>query len=164
MTVTNHFQQQIIQHQPYLSHLAKKFTPMSADAEDLVQETVIKLLQNEDKFQTGTNFKAWCSIVLRNTFINGYRKTETRAPQMALLRQINAQKTSNNEGAAQLAVEELERTIEGLSDTIRLPFLMFYQGYTYEEIAEQLGVPMGTVKSRIFLARKALRQRIQVPN
>lgn len=160
MTVPTIFQQQVIEHQTYLARVAKKFTKSAADAEDLVQETIIRLLQNEDKFRTGSNFKAWCSVVLRNTYINSYRKTETRAPQMNNLRKLNAEKTSENSGTALLALEELEQTIESLSDTIKIPFLMFYQGYSYEEIAQHFSVPIGTIKSRIFLARQSLKERL----
>lgn len=160
MTVQTDFQNQIILHQKYLSRLAFKFTRSFADAEDLVQETIIKMLQNEDKFQAGSNFKGWCGIVLRNTFINSYRKTETRADRMNNLRQVNAKKTSENDGAANIALEELEYVIETLSETIKIPFLMFYQGYSYDEISTHLNVPMGTVKSRIFLARQALREKL----
>lgn len=162
MTVQNLFQQQVIQHQTYLSHLAKRFTKSTADAEDLVQETIIRLLQSEDKFQAGSNFKAWSGIILRNTFINNYRKTETRAPRMNDLRKINAAKTSENDGTIYIALEELECTIESLSDTIKIPFLLFYQGYSYEEIAQHFDVPLGTIKSRIFLARQALKEKLRV--
>lgn len=160
MTVSNHFQNQIIAHEKYLNRLALKFTRNLTDAEDLVQETMIKLIQNENKFEVGSNFKAWCGIVLRNTFINNYRKVETRAPRMSNYRTKNAERTSLNDGDLQIALEELEKIIDNLSETLKIPFLMFYQGYSYEEICQHLDVPLGTVKSRIFLARQALKKQL----
>ncbi|MFK7933765.1 MAG: RNA polymerase sigma factor [Saprospiraceae bacterium] len=161
MTVQTEFHKQILSHQKYLNHLAFKLTQSKIEAEDLTQETIIKLLQNEEKFQAGSNFKAWSGIVLRNTFINSYRKVVTRSERMSNLRKINAEKTNKNAGAANIAMEELKSIVELLSTTIKIPFLMLYQGYSYEEISSHLNIPMGTVKSRIFLARKILRKKLQ---
>ncbi|RMD70952.1 MAG: RNA polymerase sigma factor, partial [Bacteroidetes bacterium] len=133
-------------------------------ARDLFQETACRACANLDKFRPGTNFKAWIFTIMKNIFINDYRrkkKTQTVFDDTEDLYYLNAGKqTIRNEGDANVLIEELTHMIDELDDNLRLPFMMHYEGYKYQEIADELGLPLGTVKSRIFFARQELKRRI----
>lgn len=137
-----------------------KLTGDSMDAEDLFQDTTLRIIANADKFMPNTNFKAWAVTIMRNIFINNYRKKMRRG--------IVYDKTDNNyyinsgdriiqnEGETNMNYKELLRMVNSLPDDFRIPFWMAYQGYKYDEISKKLEVPLGTIKSRIFFARKKL--------
>lgn len=139
-----------------------KLTGNYADAEDLFQDTAIRIVTNAEKYHQGTNFKAWAATVMRNIFINNYRKK--------LRRNLIVDQTPNNfylnsgddqvvnEGERDVVFEELMGLVESLPDDFKVPFIMAYEGYKYDEIAEELGSPLGTIKSRIFFARKKLQK------
>lgn len=144
---------------------ALRLTRSRQDAEDLVQETTMKAYHHREKFAPGTNFKGWISTIMRNTFINQYRKQRTRRhinqPVEDLTRVIENKNVVNNSGEQNLRMEELKAMIRDIRDIYTVPFLMYYQGYEYKEIAERLNVPIGTVKSRIFQARVKMKNRLQ---
>jgi RNA polymerase sigma-70 factor (ECF subfamily) len=135
------------------------------DAKDLLQETALRAFQHRDKFKLGTNFKSWISTIMRNTFINNYRKAKKRKrvsePLDTFLFALEDRSVVPNEGEINLRMEEYRALFEGLSDLYAVPFLMFFRGYEYKEIAAHLDIPIGTVKSRIFIARRKLKKRIQ---
>jgi len=139
-----------------------KLTGDMADAEDLYQDTAMRIISNADKFQTGTNFKAWAVTIMRNVFINNYRKKARRSiilDQTSNNYYINSgEGMESNDGETNIAYGELLKMVNKLPDEFRVPFWMAHQGYKYDEIAERLGVPLGTVKSRIFFARKKLQR------
>lgn len=147
-----------------LQSFAYNLTKNSEDAKDLYQETAFRALTNRDKFRVGTNFKAWLFTIMKNIFINNYRKrvkANTIMDNTDNLYYLNSGKNSIENGAdANILIKELNSMIEQLDDSTRVPFLMHYQGFKYQEIAEQLGLPLGTVKSRIFFARKDLKAQI----
>ena len=147
-----------------LQSFAYNLTKNSEDAKDLYQETAFRALTNRDKFRVGTNFKAWLFTIMKNIFINNYRKrvkANTIMDNTDNLYYLNSGKNSIENGAdANILIKELNTMIEQLDDSTRVPFLMHYQGFKYQEIAEQLGLPLGTVKSRIFFARKDLKAQI----
>ncbi|MEO1629094.1 MAG: RNA polymerase sigma factor, partial [Bacteroidota bacterium] len=130
------------------------------DAEDLYQETIYLALKNSQKFKQGTNFMAWMKTIMRNSFINGYRRN--RRFLNYVNEKINAYFTekpnSKNLGESSVALGELSAIIDGIDKRFSEPFLLFYQGFAYEEIAETLQLPLGTVKSRIFIARRRIRE------
>jgi len=135
------------------------------DAKDLLQETSIRALKNKDKFRTGTNLKAWLFTIMKNIFINNYRK---RAKKNTLFDSsdnmylINSSDIDIRNGGEQMILnEELNNILEEIDDSVKIPFLMHFEGYKYQEISEKLDLPLGTVKSRIFFARKELKIRIQ---
>ena len=139
-----------------------------ADAEDLYQDTAMRIISNADKYQPNTNFKAWAVTIMRNIFINNYRKKVRRG---VILDQTNnhyyinsGDKIEKNGGEGNVAYGELLKMVNRLGDEFRVPFWMAYQGYKYDEIAERLDVPLGTVKSRIFFARKKLQKMYKVAN
>jgi len=150
---------------PSLSSFAYTLTKDQIDAEDLFQETTLRAISNRDKFRPGTNFKAWMFTIMKNIFINNYRKkmkANTIMDSTDNNYYINSGKNVvHNNVDRNLLLEELNRMIEELDDSIRIPFEMHYVGFKYQEIAERLDLPLGTVKSRIFFARKALKQSIK---
>lgn len=161
--------QEFIQQTNSLNNLlfsyALRLTRSRQDAEDLVQETTMKAYRHREKFAPGTNFKGWISTIMRNTFINQYRKQKTRQhinqPVEDLTRVIENKNVINNSGEQNLRMEELKGMMNDIRDIYTVPFLMYYQGYEYKEIASKLSVPIGTVKSRIFQARVKMKTMIQ---
>ena len=135
-------------------------TGNSVDAEDLYQDTAYKVLANTDKFKEGTNFKAWAVTIMRNLFINNYRKKVRRntiLDQTPNDYYINSGgRTVENDGDTNIAYKDMLKMVSSLPEDFKRPFWMAYKGYKYDEIADQLDAPLGTIKSRIFFARKKL--------
>jgi len=148
-----------------LMSFAFKLTKTKEDAEDLFQETTIRALSNKEKFRPGTNFKAWMFTIMKNIFINQYRKNQkanTVIDRSENLFLINSGKTTvYNEANTNLTLEELQGFVEDLDEGLKTPFTMHFEGYKYQEISDKLLLPLGTIKSRIFFARKALKQKIK---
>ncbi|MDF1866751.1 MAG: RNA polymerase sigma factor [Saprospiraceae bacterium] len=147
-----------------LRSFSYSLTNDSDDARDLYQETSFRAYKNIEKFRPGTNFKAWLMTIMKNIFINNYRR---KVKQNTVLDHtdnnfyINSTKNMvTNSANTNIMMKELTGMIEELEDSIRVPFLMHYQGFKYKEIAEQFNLPLGTVKSRIFFARKALQEKV----
>ena len=147
-----------------LERFAYKLTKNSEEAKDLYQETAFRAMSNRDKFRPGTNLKAWLLTIMKNIFLNNYRKktkANTIIDSTDNLYYINSGKnTIRNNAHSNIMMDELETMIENLDDSLRVPFEMHYLGYKYQEIADKLRLPLGTVKSRIFFARKALKSMI----
>jgi RNA polymerase sigma-70 factor, ECF subfamily len=139
-----------------------KLTGNHVDAEDLYQDTALRIITNADKYRQGTNFKAWAVTIMRNIFINNYRKKVRRnmiIDQTPNSFYINSgDRAISNEGESSVAFNELLQLVDTLPDDFRQPFMMAFDGYKYDEIAETLGSPLGTIKSRIFFARKKLQK------
>ncbi len=149
---------------PSLKSFAYNLTKDNEEAKDLYQETAFRAMTNRDKFKAGTNLKAWLFTIMKNIFINNYRK-KTKANTIVdttdNLYFINSSSTIVSNGAGtNIQMEELTKMIKDLEDSIRIPFEMHYVGYKYQEIADKLELPLGTVKSRIFFARKELKKTI----
>jgi RNA polymerase sigma-70 factor, ECF subfamily len=149
----------------YLRGFAFKLTKNSDDANDLYQDTMVKILANQDKFSIGTNFRAWSSTIMRNVFINAYRKrklTNTIFDSTDNNYYIDSGSHSVfNNGENNVIMTELMKAIEELKEELSTPFMMAFYGYKYDEIAEQLQLPLGTVKSRIFFARQELQSKLK---
>lgn len=147
-----------------LHSFAYNLTKNVEDARDLFQETAFRALTNREKFNPGTNFKAWLFTIMKNIFINNYRKktkANTIMDSTDNMYYINSGGTTiSNRAESNIMMQELTKMVDGLDDGIRIPFLMHYHGYKYQEIAEHLDLPLGTVKSRIFFARKELKSLI----
>ncbi len=148
--------------QGHLLSFALKLTVNKDEAQDLVQDTTLKALNNEEKFVENTNFKGWMMTIMRNIFINNYRKSvreNTMVDASEDLYHLNLSQDSGLEtpdGA--YGVSEISQIIAKFPADFREPFSMHVAGYKYEEIAEKLAMPLGTVKSRIFFTRKRLRE------
>ncbi|MCB0707389.1 MAG: RNA polymerase sigma factor [Saprospiraceae bacterium] len=161
---TIEFSSQFESLQKKLIPVAYRLTHNVEDAKDLVQETALRAFNNKEKFTSGTNFQAWVITIMRNTFINFYRKKKNRntscEPTGSFVFEKEDQADLNLAGS-NIIMAELTGMITGMSETYSVPFSMFYEGYKYEEIAEHLELPIGTVKSRIFFARRKLREQIE---
>lgn len=162
---TTDFSSKLYTLSPMLTGFAYNLTKNSEDAKDLYQETAFRALANQEKFQDGTNFKAWTFTIMKNIFINNYRKKvksntilDNTENQFLL---NSATHSTGNQAEANILIKELTGFIEVLDDAVKIPFLMYFDGYKYQEIADELELPLGTVKSRIFFARKELKERIQ---
>lgn len=147
-----------------LNAFAYNLTKNSEDAKDLYQETAFRAMTNRDKFRMGTNFKAWTFTIMKNIFINNYRKkmkANTIIDSTENMYYLNSGTESiSNGGEGNMMMKELSVMIEKLDDSIKIPFLMHYRGYKYQEIADHFQLPLGTIKSRIFFARKELKELI----
>jgi RNA polymerase sigma-70 factor (ECF subfamily) len=145
-----------------------KLTGNNADADDLYQDTALRIMANADKYREGTNFKAWAVTIMRNIFINNYRKKVRRGTildQTPNNYYINSGDVSvSNEGEMIASYKELLKMVSSLPDEFKRPFWMAYKGYKYDEIAEELDAPLGTIKSRIFFARRKLRKMYETAN
>jgi len=148
-----------------LNSFAYNLTKNSNDAEDLFQETAFRAISNKEKFRPGTNFKAWMFTIMKNIFINNYRKkvkANTIIDSTDNLYYLNSSKNAiSNDADRNMLLEELTGMIDALDGSIKKPFVLHFQGFKYQEIAEKLRLPLGTVKSRIFFARKALKESIK---
>jgi len=146
---------------------AMNLTRDADDAKDLVQETLLKALLNKDKFKAGTNLKAWLYTIMRNTFINNYNKITKRSSNIdstEYFQYFNTDQNyiTHNGATSDFVVRDINEAISGLGTDYRTPFMMYYIGYKYMEIAEKLQIPIGTVKNRIHIARKELKAALQV--
>lgn len=156
------FQSKLMSMQNNLLNFAYILTSNRDDAYDLLQDTTLKALDNEDKYVDNVNFKGWVFTIMRNIFINNYRKVvraSTIIDQTEDLYHLNLSQDSGfetPEGA--YAAKEINEAINSFSDEYRIPFSMHVAGYKYNEIAEEMNLPLGTVKSRIFFARQKLQK------
>ncbi len=159
------FNYKLLSMQSYLQYFAKKLTMNEEDANDLVQETNYKALLFKDKYVHQTNFKAWLFTIMKNIFINNYRrakKAKTFIDSTDNLHYIHQHIESFPVSPeSQLSEKEIRKTVDALEDEQRIPFEMHTQGYKYKEIAEELDISIGTVKSRIFFGRKKLMERLE---
>lgn len=147
-----------------LKPFAVRLTKDLEDANDLIQETLYKAFTNKEKFSEGTNLKAWLYTIMKNTFITNYQRMVRRRTFIDTtenLHFINSTATIAENGAASsFAMQEISQALEGLEEVYRMPFMMYYKGFKYHEIAERLAIPIGTVKNRIHIARKELKDKL----
>ncbi|SEF44805.1 RNA polymerase sigma-70 factor, ECF subfamily [Parabacteroides chinchillae] len=156
------FQKKLLSMQENMMNFALMLTANRDDAQDLMQDTTLKVLDNQEKFVDNINFKGWVLTVMRNIFINNYHKivrTQTVVDQgvdLYNLDVVNDSGFDTPDGAYQ--IQEITKAINSLNNELKIPFSMFLSGYKYNEIADKLNVPLGTVKSRIFFARQELQK------
>ena len=162
---TTTFAQNLLSIQTELFHFAFKLTADREEANDLLQETSLKALDNEEKYTSETNFKGWVYTIMRNIFINNYRKVlrdQTYVDQtdnQFYLNQGNNLAEDSLEGSYDL--KEIRRTVNELPKEYRIPFMMYVSGFKYREIADKLGLPLCTVKSRIYFTRQRLQEELK---
>jgi RNA polymerase sigma factor (sigma-70 family) len=158
------FSQIVINNAEYLKPFAVTLTRDNETAKDLLQETMFRALANKDKYNVGTNIKAWLYTIMRNIFINDYRR---KAKQNTILDNsindflLNSNQLSiANAAETNLKVKEIYQAVHQLPDIFRNPFQLYFDGYKYNEIATILKEPLGTIKSRIHFARKLLKEQL----
>ena len=158
------FNEMLLSNADFLKAFAINLTRDTEAANDLYQETLYKALANHDKYNAGTNIKAWLFTIMRNIFINNYRR---KAKQKTIFDStpndylINLkQATVSNAAETNLRMKEINKAIGQLPEIFKTPFLLYFDGYKYNEIADALNEPLGTIKSRIHFARKLLKEQI----
>jgi len=160
---TAKFQNNLMALQDNMLNFAYMLTSNRDDAYDLLQDTTLKVLDNEDKYTDNTNFKGWVFTIMRNIFINNYRRASRAATIVDTtdnLYHLNLSQESGLESPeGSFGAQEITAAINEFSDEYRIPFSMHVAGYKYNEIAEKMNLPLGTVKSRIFQARRRLQSR-----
>ncbi len=163
MAATTNFQTRLMDLQNNMLNFAFMLTSNRDDAYDLLQDTTLKALDNADKYVENTNFKGWVFTIMRNIFINNYRRiarSATVIDQTEDLYHLNLSQDSgidSPEGSYTAA--EITAAINEFPEKYRVPFTMHVAGYKYNEIADEMGLPLGTIKSRIFFARQELQTR-----
>ncbi len=161
---TVEFNRLLTSNSEFLKPFAITLTHDSERAKDLFQETMYRAWANKEKYNVGTNIRAWLYTIMRNIFINDYRRKAKRktifdhTPNDYLLN--HNQKTVVNTAESNMRVKEIEGEIDKLPEIFKTPFSMYFTGYKYHEIAEKLKEPLGTIKSRIHFARKMLKKQI----
>jgi RNA polymerase sigma-70 factor (ECF subfamily) len=159
------FNQMLLNNAEFLKPFAVTLTRDNETAKDLYQETLFRALSNKDKYNAGTNIKAWLYTIMRNIFINNYRRNAKQStifdstPNDYLIN-LN-QGAVANEAIAGINLKEVKQAIHNLPEIFKNPFLLYFDGYKYHEIADMLGEPLGTIKSRIHFARKLLKSHVQ---
>jgi RNA polymerase sigma-70 factor (ECF subfamily) len=133
-------------------------------AKDLVQDTFVKAIQYRDKYTADNNIKAWLFTILLNTYLNQVTKLSAKNTindetedeyilKNTMYEEYNAENSINT--------KDIQSTIDNLEDDYRIPFQLFVDGYKYKEIADKTNLPIGTVKSRIFFARRQLMENLE---
>src|SRR5210317_24447 len=148
-----------------LKPVALRLTRDMEDANDLLQETLLKAFSNREKYTDGTNLKAWMYTIMKNTFITNYQRMvrkNTFIDSTENLHYLNSSSnTIENSAYGKFAMKDITKAIENLDDAYKVPFTMHFRGFKYHEIAEKLNIPIGTVKNRIHIARKELKSKLK---
>ena len=161
---TAEFSELLLNNSAPLKPFAVSLTHDQEVAKDLFQETLYRALANKDKYSTGTNVKAWLFTIMRNIFINDYRRKAKHRTIFdnswndSLINSGN--NIVRNEGEHSLQLREIINAIHKLPQIFKTPFLLYFEGYRYNEISDSLNEPLGTIKSRIHFARKLLKEQI----
>ncbi|RXK59434.1 RNA polymerase sigma factor [Lacibacter luteus] len=161
---TVEFNQMLLTNTDFLKPFAFTLTRDNETAKDLLQETMFRALANREKYNVGTNIKAWLYTIMRNIFINNYRRRAKQqtifdfTPNEFLL--DYQQVTVANEAEANLQLKEIKKAVYELPEIFKQPFTLYFEGFKYHEIAHVLNEPLGTIKSRIHFARKLLKEQI----
>lgn len=158
------FSEMLVNNSEFLRPFAINLTRDTEAANDLYQETLYKALANQEKYNAGTNIKAWLFTIMRNIFINNYRrktKQKTIFDNTGTDFLLNSrQATVSNAAESGIHIKEIQKAISELPEIFKTPFLLYFDGYKYNEIADALHEPLGTIKSRIHFARKLLKEQI----
>lgn len=160
------FDHQLGQASKSLKPFAMRLTRNIDEANDLIQDTLMKAFMNKDKFASGTNLKAWLYTIMKNTFITNYQRMvrkNTFIDTTDNLYHINSSDyVAENSALSDFAQNDINNAITHLDEVYRTPFMMYFKGFKYEEISAKLEVPLGTIKNRIHIARKELKDKLKV--
>jgi RNA polymerase sigma factor (sigma-70 family) len=162
----NEFSLVIAEYQHSMRTYALKFTQDIDDADDLMQDTMIKAIRYFDQFEKGTNLKGWLFTIMRNTFTNSYRKVQKDRDLVITAESITyenlAYSATANQGENELLMGDIKGALAQIPVHLSTPFIRYIEGYRYQEIADQLKIPLGTVKTHIPLARKILSEKLKI--
>lgn len=159
--IPSSFKDHLIAQMPLLKKFARKFTSELADMDDLVQDTLLKAMTSFEKYQRGTNLKAWLYVLMKNIYINGYRKLNQKRKFSTTTNigrfYFSTLSSHENGGERKLIITDINTALEQLKSIFNRPLELFLMGYKYDEIASTLHLPIATVKTRIFVARTQLK-------
>lgn len=159
------FNLMIAEHTTNLKSFAYKFTKDSGVADDLYQDTMVKAVRYFGQFKPGTNIKAWLFTIMRNTFINDYRRDIRKnaliiqEDEISSAHLLNSSTSNGAEGS--FAMADIQKALSTLEPKYRILFVKYFEGFKYEEIAQEMNIPIGTVKTRIHLARQVLQKQLK---
>jgi RNA polymerase sigma factor (sigma-70 family) len=158
------FNLNIFSHKDSLYSFAFSFTKDEEDANDLFQDTMLKAIHYSSKFKEGTNLKAWLYTIMRNTFINNYRKSSKTTKIMTVTDELTSDKlflsATLNSSEGKFIMDDIYTALRSLQPEYYTPFIKYFEGFKYHEIAEELQIPIGTVKTRIHVARQLLKKQL----
>ncbi|TCD11017.1 RNA polymerase sigma factor [Pedobacter frigidisoli] len=156
------FSAMIKEHSPSLRSHAIRYTKNEDDADDLVQDTMIKAIRFYKNFQEGTNIKGWLFVIMRNTFINDHRKNTRKKALITQTDEISSQdlvvSASDNKATGTFIMGDIQKALASIPSVYSTPFTRYFEGHKYQEIADEFGIPIGTVKTRIHMAREMLKK------
>jgi RNA polymerase sigma factor (sigma-70 family) len=159
------FNTMVLRQAPSLRSYALHFTHDGDDANDLVQDTMLKAITYYNKFKEGTNLKGWLYTIMKNTFINNYRRFVKMSTFVTKSDEISSPNlvysSTKNQGEAKFIMDDIKKALDRLPEDYYLPFTMYFEGHKYHEIADHLDIPIGTVKTRIHVARKLLKKNLK---
>ena len=156
---TQEFNSLVVSNAESLTPFALSLTRDHDSAKDLCQETLCRAIAYKEKYQTGTNIKAWLYTIMRNIFINDYRRNSRKKLVMDTFSYFEP--ASLPAYSSGIFIKEINSAIYNLPVIFKNACLLYLQGYKYQEIAEALNEPLGTIKSRIHFARKLLQKQIE---
>ncbi|HLT88752.1 MAG TPA: sigma-70 family RNA polymerase sigma factor [Sphingobacterium sp.] len=152
----------VIRQSESLKAYARNFTRDQDDANDLVQDTLLKAVTYFKNFKEGTNLKGWLYTIMKNTFINNYRRVVKTNSFITKEEEITSANlvvsATKNRGENKFVMEDINHALSNLSEDYYVPFTMYFEGYKYHEISDHLNIPIGTVKTRIHVARKVMKK------
>lgn len=159
------FHFELCRYKEKLWSFAMSYTHNADDADDLVQDTFLKAIRYAENFKQGTNLKAWLFMILKNTFLNNYRKKNLVKKIMNDQADLSLRfgiKGSENLGMGKCVMDDIHTALKNLQSQYAIPFFRYFEGYKYHEIAEELNIPIGTVKTRIHIARGNLKSNLKM--
>ena len=159
------FNTMVIRQASSLKMYALHFTRDADDANDLVKETLLKAITYYNKFKEGTNLKGWLYTIMKNTFINNYRRFVKISAFVTKYNEISSPNlvfsSTKNQGESKFVMDDIKHALNKLPGEYYVPFNMYFEGHKYHEIADHLQIPIGTVKTRIHVARKLLKNSLK---
>ena len=159
------FNTMVLRQASSLRSYALHFTRDADDANDLVQDTMLKAITYYNKFKEGTNLKGWLYTIMKNTFINNYRRFVKMSSFVTKSDEISSANlvfsSTKNIGESKFVMDDIRKALDRLPEEYYVPFTMYFDGHKYHEIADHLEIPIGTVKTRIHVARKLLKKNLK---
>jgi len=163
---TLNFDSLIVEYRPKLKAYAMNFTRDEDDADDLIQDTLLKAYTYFANFKPGTNFRGWLFTIMKNTFINNYRRNARSKTLITKEENISSNNlilsATRNNGELKFINQDICKALKTLPPHLYDPFIRYFEGYKYHEVAEEYGMPVGTVKTRIHHARIHLKKYLKV--
>ena len=165
MNENNLFENNLLGLQDNMLNFAVSLTADREAAKDLLQETTLRVLNNKEKYYENVNFKGWVFTIMHNIFVNNYRRIVRRQTFIDTTENLYHLNLPQDSGfdtpVGAYNIKQINKAINSFTDEYKVPFSMHVSGYKYQEIADHLGLPIGTVKSRIFFARKRLQDMLK---